>query len=1545
MEESTVFRRLGTLVCSNTNIWARGLFPPEQNDRQGEDPKSSSFSLNQFKRFPHDIALKVDMLLVEEEGAVLFATARGSFVAVAKFSLLGGGKKTGAPLVIQQHVGLKSGNSIKALLWINKDVLAVGYKNGVLRLYSSTTGELLLSTLLNKQKATLMGLKVFYGSNTNKEMCLWALYRNGVVARIALAELFEAIASSAPREKALYYQRWKCLKRGSAIVPLDFACGLPFRPTSFESRPRQFGANLLIVGENPTASLHHADIDPEKDGAISSLGGLATAVVGAAFDAASSWWGGGGGAKERQAKNENIDWDDGYHDSKTVSLEPAVFINDDRREGKSLSLSPSGRFAAMADNLGRVLLLDSGDLAVLRIWKGYRDAQCGFLSRTTPNGSEQEFLVVYAPRRSRIEVWQVRYGQRVGQVSGPELSHGRLLCKRGHHGDPPSTARGSAQSRCFFLCRQPDDLASAKAAASFPAKVDFFEIVLDDMAKMKVQRCLISMSNQEESFLLHRFIMKVRDCRPGKRVDIDTAVLGRIKSPVILYRAVSETLEILDALPLFCNESQGNSPSPLYISRPYFLTPLLQKIIGAVTDGFNEILLELEEASVPKVGAGSVQEMSREEALGHIEGLVSMDKLLQCYSLLVHTGRPELADDTSGAFKDSSFVGEQVRGWVDLLALQEGAAAAEAGGVSSLLAINPCIFLKSFRPEAANGTVRSSPGKAPAAACMALTPYARKRHVKEYLATFVFQNLLSHTFEYSKFRQFLSTINLDTAALGDLFCTWWFSVPIKAILQLLPENINASSIVQWLFERTLSASVAAASGDDMLRLLQQACFESTKLCHALLLGKLCALAVSRRLSHNEKEDLVAGAGQCLAEASESATVRREGVQGRGLSSESDDVQSTEEENDSEDEDMTESDAYTNPSDPKVVLKLVEEIRSQKRLEWRKNLALVELALFLRCCLKPPMRASPPGADSDADCSALAPSVFALMKKDRTVFRDLAAAQLRDTHSVKKTKKIESSAPEDSRLFYEAVNANVKDGAALVPYLEWHSSLFEKSDDASDGHDAPAMDPAAAEDPPGCIQSIGSSNVGTSLLCHAARKAPDFGGGVKTVLAVLPEYADNNVLAAHRAVALACGEQESSARLSAAIEHAVEVTDQKLRFYVLACIWREGGVMREVSALVRLWGLPEEQARAELVGRMREDPFVSDDVKAILRRLEESGNKTKAAAGLGESPTPTPAELASQDELIHIEKRNQAKFLTSVLKLLKLLKRNFVAHEGGASHASEDSREEVLSYSFGAGEESVVAMTKPVLCHYSAAAIEQHVKAVHLLQAVSKCGLWETNITALFPPGTALGLDSSGDALGLDPPAEQNGEFTLTGLGPLHAQFRTRTVREVLCCGEHEEAFKLAEDLEVPHATVLYEHVKQLIESGEEISAEEEMSRLSEGDRAQLASKLLPFCAFQFVSILKAMKKESRFRKLIASVPPESHRLAVTLGKKYTKSAGKDGGMEPRHGRVLKKDPSLTATGAMFSNLSQHVDSGSQEFHDTTLLSVTAQKLLDEAKRL
>ena len=42
-------------------------------------------------------------------------------------------------------------------------------------------------------------------------------------------------------------------------------------------------------------------------------------------------------------------------------------------------LSPGSTLAACTDDKGRVLLLDTCQLALVRAWKGYRDAQCAWL--------------------------------------------------------------------------------------------------------------------------------------------------------------------------------------------------------------------------------------------------------------------------------------------------------------------------------------------------------------------------------------------------------------------------------------------------------------------------------------------------------------------------------------------------------------------------------------------------------------------------------------------------------------------------------------------------------------------------------------------------------------------------------------------------------------------------------------------------------------------------------------------------------------------------------------------------------------------------------------------------------------------------------------------------------------------------------------------------------------------------------------------------------------------------------------------------------------
>lgn len=149
-----------------------------------------------------------------------------------------------------------------------------------------------------------------------------------------------------------------------------------------------------------------------------------------------------------------------------------------------ITMDPMSRFAALADNLGRVILLDVPRRQMLRMWKGYREAQCAWIwaeppqtsSRTgSPRGSSPRsslttsgsrssstpkpvesctssfisnlpllpglivldsqamplYLVIYAPRRGILEVWHTRHGGRVGimdvGVDGYGLSLGSFV--------------------------------------------------------------------------------------------------------------------------------------------------------------------------------------------------------------------------------------------------------------------------------------------------------------------------------------------------------------------------------------------------------------------------------------------------------------------------------------------------------------------------------------------------------------------------------------------------------------------------------------------------------------------------------------------------------------------------------------------------------------------------------------------------------------------------------------------------------------------------------------------------------------------------------------------------------------------------------------------------------------------------------------------------------------------------------------------------------------------------------------------------------------
>jgi hypothetical protein len=130
----------------------------------------------------------------------------------------------------------------------------------------------------------------------------------------------------------------------------------------------------------------------------------------------------------------------------TINQENAVW-DDPKRKVTQMALSPCYRWAACCDSLGRVLLIDVASCIVLKMLKGYREAQAAWIipSSSSPSlestnliktensqnspaaAAAAALLVVYAPRRGVVELWKPHSGVRVGSISTSVPQKGVLL--------------------------------------------------------------------------------------------------------------------------------------------------------------------------------------------------------------------------------------------------------------------------------------------------------------------------------------------------------------------------------------------------------------------------------------------------------------------------------------------------------------------------------------------------------------------------------------------------------------------------------------------------------------------------------------------------------------------------------------------------------------------------------------------------------------------------------------------------------------------------------------------------------------------------------------------------------------------------------------------------------------------------------------------------------------------------------------------------------------------------------------------------------------
>lgn len=330
---------------------------------------------------------------------------------------------------------LSSEGDITAIEWLAFDqdrTLALGTSQGFLLIYSSN-GDLLHKQMLHP--CPIIRLRVRGSSGrpveaaASDELCI---VFPAAILRIDASDL-QSLLKRCLEEKAynarfpisakkdtqgledvygkLKYQLWNVSKCGPCS---DAAITGIMAPPLMEDQSRQQYYCAITVGANAAFAAFRLSEDKNKSLVGAILSKVMPATVSTITSFAKMFW-----------------WSD-QTDSRPAEVKPQAFaraslltcLKDEQRKGERLSLSPGGCLAAVTDSLGRILLIDTQALVVVKLWKGYRDASCFFLEVPLNGGtpsvdgigygkSKHDFclcLAIHAPRKGVVEVWKMRTG-------------------------------------------------------------------------------------------------------------------------------------------------------------------------------------------------------------------------------------------------------------------------------------------------------------------------------------------------------------------------------------------------------------------------------------------------------------------------------------------------------------------------------------------------------------------------------------------------------------------------------------------------------------------------------------------------------------------------------------------------------------------------------------------------------------------------------------------------------------------------------------------------------------------------------------------------------------------------------------------------------------------------------------------------------------------------------------------------------------------------------------------------------------------------------
>lgn len=371
------------------------------------------------------------------------------------------------------RIGMSQNNPQESLA-LPRIITVVGFSNGAIKFYSEN-GEVLLNQVIDLSAVLQLKLRtnpsLIYGGRGDFTEDLCILYESSVaiieglslynVLRACIVQVekgysYDEGLSAGSLSATLEFRKWELVGQNSTDI-ISFDLGA-FKNTftSVRRSSQQTSHHMIAVGQDPTIALFAASEDGSSFSAAVALAStVTTKLTSAVVSFAKNWWGGSSSAAQAEPvveKKPEI--------QKAVPLSSKFYLNDQQRQMLSIVLDPTGRVAAATDQFGRVLLIDTFEGVVVRMWKGgYRDAQCGWLQHSTYDETEGRmqltfFLVIYTPKRGMLEVWRMRHGGREAVLN---VGIGCLLLNTNALLGAPSLPTKLTQdwcvSRCFLVQR------------------------------------------------------------------------------------------------------------------------------------------------------------------------------------------------------------------------------------------------------------------------------------------------------------------------------------------------------------------------------------------------------------------------------------------------------------------------------------------------------------------------------------------------------------------------------------------------------------------------------------------------------------------------------------------------------------------------------------------------------------------------------------------------------------------------------------------------------------------------------------------------------------------------------------------------------------------------------------------------------------------------------------------------------------------------------------------------------------------------------------